>query len=68
MGILAIAMIFGACAFGVALIAGQSFLVALAIYSGCGVLGVGMLVTVCMIGEAARSKKGSPLLQSDLAT
>ena len=58
MGILAIAMIFGACAAAAVLIAGQSFLMALAIYSGCGVLGAGILIAICIIGDAARSRKG----------
>ena len=65
MGALAGAMIFGACVAVIALVAGQSFLMALAIYSGCGVLGVAILVAICMINDAARSKKSSSLLQSD---
>lgn len=67
MGILAIAMIFGACAAAVALTAGQSFLMALAIYSGSGILSVGMLVAIYMVSDAVRPKKAPPLLQVDMA-
>jgi len=67
MGIVAIAMIVGACAATVTLITGQSFLVALAIYSGCGVLGAGMLIAAYVIGDAAQSGKDPAQMRSDVA-
>ena len=67
MGILAIAMICGACAAVAALIAGHSFLTVLAIYSGCGILSVGMLVVAYMISDTTRSKKDTSQLQPDVA-
>lgn len=68
MGILAIAMIFGVCAAAVALIAGQSFLMALAIYSGCGVLGVFVIVGAVLVGSARRPQKKRVIRQINATT
>jgi len=55
--ILALAMIFGTIAATAALIAGWSFLAALAIYSGAGVLGVLMIASGIAIMSALNSHK-----------
>jgi len=61
MGILAIAMMFGLCAALALLIAGQSFLMALAIYSGVGVLAAFVIVGAVLAGSVRRpqNKQGA---------
>ena len=55
--ILALAMIFGGIAATAALIAGWSFLAALALYSGAGVLGVLVIASGIAITSALQARK-----------
>lgn len=58
--ILALAMIFGGIAAAAALIAGWSFLAALAIYSGAGMLGMLVITSGIAITSALHNRKTDP--------
>jgi len=62
--ILALAMIFGGIAAAAALIAGWSILAALAVYSGCGLLGV-LGVTLSVAAMSSLRSRKSDLVQTD---
>ena len=64
-GILAIAMLFGGLAAGVTLVTGHSFLMALAVYSGGGVLCVLVLALIAVVFSTLRTRR-SDLLQTDV--
>lgn len=64
-GILAIAMVFGGLAAVVTLVVGHSFLMALAVYSGSGVLSVLVLALIAAAFSTLRGRR-SDLLQTDV--
>ncbi|MFV0515664.1 MAG: hypothetical protein ACK5MY_18785 [Jhaorihella sp.] len=66
-GILALAMVLGGLAASLALIAGHSLLVALAVYSGCGTIGALAVALVLAAVPAARRRAGNDPAGADLA-
>ena len=62
--ILALAMIFGGIAAAAALIAGWSFLAALAVYSGAGLLSV-LVITLSMIAISSQQNRKTDRLHTD---
>jgi len=60
MGILVLAIFFGGAAAVTALIAGHSFLMALAIYSGCGVAAALVMMVLVLAGSAMRARNAIP--------